>query len=119
MMNLFLNRAAKIGFSLSAAAAVAAIYLGHPFWAAGVLTASCWMFLNVYFLYRLLAISMRVETQKHPGRLLVLSVLKFPVVYLAGYFVLKTRYFPMESILTGLTVFIVGFRFIPGLRFYS
>jgi hypothetical protein len=30
------------------------------------------------------------------------------VIYLAGYFILKTRYFPIGSVLAGLTAFIVG-----------
>ena len=77
-------------------------------WAGGVLTAACWMFLNVYFLFRLLSVGMRIEVKKNPNHILVLSVLKFPVIYLAGYFILKTRYFPMESILAGLTAFMAG-----------
>jgi len=115
MTKLFLGRAAKIGFSLALAVASGAVLFGRASWAGGVLTAACWMFLNVYFLCRLLSVSLRVDpvqsAQKHPARpggVLVLSVLKFPVIYLAGYYILKTRYFPVESILAGLTAFVAG-----------
>ena len=108
MSNIFLKTAVKIGFSLVLAAAGAAVFFGRVPWALGVLTAACWMFLNVYFLFRLLAIGFGIEAQKRQGRLLVLSVLKFPVIYLTGYFILKTRYFPLGSIVTGLTLFMIG-----------
>ena len=108
MTEQLLKTAVKTGFSFAAALAVGAIYFGRLAWAGGVLAGACWMFLNVYFLCRLLAVGMRVEVQKDPNHLLVLSVLKFPVIYLTGYFILKARYFPVESILAGLTALVGG-----------
>ncbi len=75
---------------------------------AGVLTAACWMFLNLFFLFKLLVMGANAGQPKHPGRLLVLTVLKFPVIYLAGYFILSSRYFPVSSLLTGVTLFMLA-----------
>ncbi len=112
MSNIFLRRATQIGFSLTLLVASGAVFLGHAAWALGALTAACWMFLNIYFLFRLLAIGLKQEeipvASARSSRVLFLSVLKFPVIYLAGYFILKTRYFPIESILAGLTAFVAG-----------
>src|SRR3989338_7776882 len=108
MSNHFLKMSAKIGFSLVLALAAGALLLGRASWAGGVMVSACWMFLNIYFLYRLLEVGLKVENSKHPGRLLALSVLKFPVIYLTGYFILKTRFFPIESVLAGLTLFMIG-----------
>lgn len=112
MTQLFLSRAVKIGFSLTLIVSLSAALFGRALWAFGALTAACWMFLNVYFLYRLLSASLGVDpsarSARKPGRVLVLSVLKFPVIYLAGYYILKARYFPVESVLAGLTAFVAG-----------
>jgi hypothetical protein len=72
-----------------------------------VLSAACWMFLNVYFLFRLLEVGLKRASSRTSG-VIFMSILKFPVIYLAGYFILKTRYFPIGSVLAGLTAFIVG-----------
>lgn len=77
------------------------------------------MFLNLFFMYKLLDMGVTVEQPKHPGRLLVLTVLKFPVIYLAGYFILKSRYFPVESLVAGMTLFIVaiGVTWVMGVKY--
>ncbi len=76
----------------------------------GVLTGVAWMFLNAHFLMRLIKIGF--ENPQSPSvqqkkRILVLSVVKFPVLYLAGFFILKTRFFPIGGILTGLTLSLI------------
>jgi hypothetical protein len=115
MPKFFLKTAVQVGFSLTLLAAAGALYKGSSLWACGVLTAAYWMFLNVYFLFRLLDPALSAAAgaapkaqERRAGNLLVLSVLKFPVIYLTGYFILKTRFFPIGSILTGLTLFIIG-----------
>lgn len=47
--------------------------------------------------------------EKLNEKILLLSVLKFPVLYLAGFFILKSRAFPILSIFTGLTLFFAAF----------
>ena len=114
----FLRSVVKIGFGLAALAAVVAALTGHVAWALGDLTAACWMFLNLFFLYKLLEMGVRMNAQRHPGRMLVLAMLKFPAIYLAGFFILKTGYFPLDSILTGMTAFFIaiGISWVSGVR---
>lgn len=46
---------------------------------------------------------------EHGKRILLYSLIKFPVLYVAGFFILKSRFFPLASILTGLTLFFAAF----------
>ena len=96
------------GFTLTALTVVVLSGLGHPVTALGVLTGAAWGFLSGYFLFRLVCLC--IEPGKNPARTIaVFTVLKFPVLYLAGYAILKSRYFPIVSLLGGLTIFLFAF----------
>jgi CHASE2 domain-containing sensor protein len=97
-----------VGFGMSVIAAVALSATGRSLWAWGVLASACWAFLNSYFLFRLLDISMQAHIEKRNDKILLLSVLKFPVLYMAGFFILKSRFFPILSILAGLAFFVAA-----------
>lgn len=118
MQKNFFDKTTFLGFAISAIAAGVFVFLRQFTFAAGILTASCWMFLNLFFLFRLLTMSVHTEKPKHPGRILVLTVLKFPVIYLSGYFILSSRFFPVESILTGVTLFMIalGITWMMGMK---
>lgn len=118
MQKNFFDRTAVLGFALSAIAAAIFLFMRGMLPAAGVLTSACWMFLNLFFLFRLLDMGVSTEKPRNPGRILVLTVLKFPVIYLAGYFILTNRYFPVSSILTGVTLFMIalGVTWMTGLN---
>jgi hypothetical protein len=86
-----------------------------PLWSAGVLTGGAWMYVNFYFLFRLLDLgfassmgAVSAVSSRTRDRILVMSVLKFPVIYLAGFFILKSRLFPLSAVLVGLTIFFVA-----------
>lgn len=76
-------------------------------WAAAVMTGALWIFLNVYFLFRLIDMGMNARGGKK-DKILVLSIFKFPVLYVAGFFILKSRFFPVYGIVAGLTVFMAA-----------
>lgn len=91
--------------------------VGRPFWGAGILAGFCWIYLNCFFLFRLIetAFSANNASADRGGKAITkntvfaLSILKFPVLYAAGFFILKSRVFPTTSILIGLTIFIAAF----------
>jgi hypothetical protein len=76
--------------------------------AAAVLVAALWSFVNMALLCKLLAVAMGGKRQKRQP-VLALATVKFPVLYLTGFFILQTRRFPVSGILAGLTVFLFGF----------
>ncbi len=73
----------------------------------GILTGSLWVFLNSFFLYQLLEIGLNQKPKKKE-KILVFSILKFPVLYITGFFILKARFFPVYSLLAGLTLYFVA-----------
>lgn len=109
-----ITRAGWIMASVSAAAAGAFFGLR---WAAALGVGFAWMYLNVFFLMRLLETAVNPESvtagRKHVA---VFALLKFPVIYLTGFFILQSRYFPMNGLLAGMTVFFASLaaaRLVP------
>ena len=78
----------------------------HWTWMAGVLIGASWIFANSFFLFHLVKSGFEPQAKKN---IAWLAVLKFPVLYLAGFFILKSRFFPTVSLVVGLTVFLLAF----------
>ncbi len=76
----------------------------------GVWVGALWIFLNSYFLFHLVQVGTQSKVRMS-DRILLISILKFPVLYIAGYFILKSRVFPIGGILTGLSLFILAYIF--------
>ena len=93
-------------FCLSAAAA--GLAFGAPMFAAGLLAGAAWIFLNSYFLFRLVHVGLEPKARVN-DRILLFSILKFPVLYVVGFFVLKSRVYPVYGVLAGLTLFLLAF----------
>lgn len=110
MQKAFFRTVTNCGFLVSGLTAIASSSLGRPAFAAAVLVSSFWMFLNAYFLMRLIEMGMNPSpaAQKN-NKILVLSIFKFPVLYVAGFFILSARVFPVGGIVTGLTIFVAAF----------
>ena len=76
----------------------------------GMIVSAAWMLVNSFFLMRLVkmaAVPAAANAAKQKNRIFALSLVKFPLLYVVGYFILKGHYFPVVSILTGLTVSLV------------
>lgn len=108
MSHSFFKKVSVTGFVLSAAAAGVLGAALSWLWACGVLVGYGWIFLNSFFLFQLLEMSFLPGT-KRKDRILFLSILKFPVLYVAGFFILQSRVFPVLSVLAGLTLFFLAF----------
>ena len=106
--NSFFKKAAVLGASFSLAAAAIFGLFGRIPWSLGVLVSAAWIFLNSYFLFRLVQIGLGPRIRQS-DKILLFSTLKFPVLYLAGFFILKSRVFPVGGILIGLTLFMFSF----------
>lgn len=111
MASGFFKNVSILAGILTLLAAAAFVASGSIMAGFGVLIGAAWIFLNSYFLFHLLEISLHAARPRLKDRILLLSVLKFPVLYLVGYFILKTRVFPVSGVLTGLTVFMAAFVF--------
>ncbi len=80
---------------------VLALLLSHKtMWAFGLLVGATWSMANLLFTVNILKISV---LQKDPAKLSALILLKFPALYLVGFFIISSKLFPAASLLTGLT----------------
>lgn len=108
MQNYFFKNVSISGSLLALAAAAVFCFVKPWVWAAGVLTGALWVFLNSFFLFQLL--DMGLHPRPHSkDKILIYSMLKFPVLYVAGFFILRSRIFPVMSLLAGLTAFFAAF----------
>ncbi len=80
----------------------------------GILLGAVWGVLNLYFIKGVIVqVVTPKETQKSLAFILV--VVKFPVLYVAGYFLLACGYFSPQSLLIGFSlIFAVAFLKVLG-----
>ena len=108
MYNTFLKNFSILGLGLAAIAASVFLPFGLWKWSLGILVSAFWIFLNIFSLFQLVEMGFNGKSTPK-DRVLLLSILKFPVLYLAGFFILKSRFFPMGSVLLGLGLFLAVF----------
>ncbi len=100
----FFKTVSILGLGLTAALSLILFFLKGWTWASGTLVGGLWVFLNSFFLYQLLEMGLHPKA-KQKERILIFSVLKFPVLYITGFFILRTKVFPVYSLLLGLTLY--------------
>ena len=73
-------------------------------WSAGLALAVIWSTVNFSVVVKILKIAVLREPKTNLRRILMI---KFPVLYLAGFWILNSRIFPTASILTGMGLALV------------
>ncbi len=107
MKNRFFHTISFTGFFLVLAASVVFALTGQLRMIPGVWVGAAWVFLNTYFLFQMIEIAYAADKARMKT-IQWLLVIKFPVLYLAGFFILRTGVFPVMGVLTGLTLFFVA-----------
>ncbi len=72
-------------------------------YASGIFMGCVWSCLNLFFLTNLITETTNLEGINRK-KVLLLVLLKFPLLYLTGYFLLRINYFPVTSLLVGFTL---------------
>ena len=72
-------------------------------YASGIFLGCGWGCLNLFFLTNLITETTNLEGI-NKKRVLLLVLLKFPLLYVTGYFLLRINYFPVTSLLVGFTL---------------
>ena len=75
----------------------------------GLFLGTVWGCLNLFFITQLIieAISLK---KPNKGKVILILLVKFPLLYFAGYALLRLRYFSAESLIIGFTlIFAVTF----------
>jgi len=73
----------------------------------GILAGAVWASLNLLFLTSLITEIFSPGKEVRKGRVILIAVVKFPLLYAAGYVLLAVKYFPPESLLIGFTLLFV------------
>lgn len=77
---------------------------------AGILAGSIWGCLNLFFLTQLITEIFSPGKEVKKRKVVLIAVVKFPLLYLAGFLLLKMNYFPPLSLVCGFTlIFLVIF----------
>ena len=69
-------------------------------WMLAFLTGAAWSAVNFLLIFAILRISILEQPKTKLGAILLI---KFPVLYLAGFFILSSGLFPISGIMAGLT----------------
>lgn len=106
----FIHRVIKTSLVLAALGFLfVTVYYNFKF-AAGILVGAIWGCLNLLFLTHLITEVFSPGKEIRKGKVILIALVKFPLLYAAGYLLLRINYFPAESLLSGFTlIFVVMF----------
>lgn len=100
MDTAFLNRTLRASLFLAGLAYLLLYYYEGGGWALGFLLGSLWSIGNLYLLRQL--VSRWITVEERPWLpLAVLALFKFPLLYLAGFWVLRQTLYPVPAPLLG------------------
>lgn len=99
----FIHRAIKTSLILAFLIFLFVTFYYRVDYASGILAGCGWGCLNLFFLTNLITETTNLEGI-NKKRVLLLVLLKFPLLYLTGYFLLRINYFPVTSLLMGFTL---------------
>lgn len=94
------SKTMRLSVYLIMTGALALLLARKTMWAFGLMVGAAWSMANLMCTVNILKISV---LQKDPAKLSALIMLKFPALYLIGFFIISSKIFPASSLLTGLT----------------
>ena len=102
----FIHRVIKTSLIFSFLIFLFVIFYYRFNYASGIFMGCLWGCVNLFFLTNLITETTNLEGI-NKKRVLLLVLLKFPLLYLSGYFLLRINYFPVTSLLAGFTLIFV------------
>lgn len=73
----------------------------------GILASAVWGCLNILFLTHLITEVFSPGKEIRKGKVIMIAVVKFPLLYAAGFLLLRTGYFPLVSLVIGFSLLFV------------
>jgi hypothetical protein len=108
----FINRVIRTSLVVSALGFLfVTVYYNFKFkFGAGILVGTIWGCVNLYFLTSLITEIFSPGKEVRKGKVLLIALVKFPLLYLVGYVLLIIKFFPPISLVLGFTlIFLVMF----------
>jgi hypothetical protein len=96
-----------ISFVLATITFIITGFYTNFFDALGILVGTIWSSTNLYFLKKLFQELLKIGSQ-NPLKLYTLIGIKFPLLYLIGYGVLKWKLFPLLNLILGFSVMLIA-----------
>ena len=93
------KKAAKVAYLIGAIIAAIFLLRKEVAWASGFMIGVIWCVLNFTLTVGLFEMAL---LQKDPKRVGLSLIIKFPVLYLIGFFILISKLFPIMSIMAGI-----------------
>ncbi len=103
----FIHRVIKTSLVLAVLGFLFITVYYHFGFGAGILAGAIWGCLNLLFLTNLIGEVFSPGKKVTKGKVVRIALVKFPLLYLAGYVLLAIKYFPAESLLLGFTLLFV------------
>ncbi|MDD4894365.1 MAG: hypothetical protein PHW54_03525 [Candidatus Omnitrophica bacterium] len=94
-----LKKSIKLTILLFLAAALVLLLMDKPRFALGLVVSSAWSIINFVLLIKILEIAI---LHRNKEKLTLILLVKFPLLYLAGFFILTSKFFPAYSLVLGL-----------------
>ena len=99
----FINRVIRTSLIVSVLLFLfVAVYRNFPF-GLGLFLGTAWGCLNLFFITQTIVEAFSLK-KPNKGKLMLILLVKFPLLYSAGYLLLRLKYFPVESLLIGFTL---------------
>ena len=98
-MDEFLNKSLRFTASLVLWICLVLVIMDKWLWAGGFLIGTIWSMADMVLTFKLLRIAILKENKQ---QLFAVILLKFPLLYLAGFLIVMWRIFPVWSLLAGL-----------------
>ena len=102
----FIHRVIKTSLIVAALIFLFTAFYYRFDYASGVFVGCGWGCVNLFFLTNLITETTNLEGVNRK-RVLLLVLLKFPLLYVSGYLLLRINYFPVTSLLVGFTLIFV------------
>lgn len=105
----FINRIIRTSLIVSALTFLfVAVYRSFAF-GLGIFLGTAWGCVNLFFITETVKEAFSLK-KPNKGKVLLILLVKFPLLYTAGYFLLRLKYFRAESLLIGFTlIFLITF----------
>ncbi len=105
----FINRIIRTSLIVSALIFLFVAVYGRFYFGLGLLLGTVWGSLNLFFITQTVTEAFSLK-KPNKGKLILILLVKFPLLYSAGYVLLRIKYFPVESLLVGFTmIFLITF----------
>jgi hypothetical protein len=104
----FFGRVIVVMVFVDLIATIGLVSVGRVDWLMGIWFSAIWSFVNVLVMWRITGWWLQVKQVPAQRWIRAWSVLKFPVLYLVGFWLIVLSHIRMAGVFVGLSAFLIG-----------